>query len=252
LGVLLEQVRSAIPSQRATARIPKDEFIESRWRVLEKLAECCCGFWPDRTEPLLATLAEYANLTRALKVEVSQAQRQCFADAGTGVVEEQEQRAITEAIRRLWIDSGDHGAGLLWLEVRGGTNDRTLRGSRQDSPVLLGSRDIVPQQVIDEAANGREAAVARHHAVAPRRLDVIQERKNRLHTDVVEPKIGNRATRLLREEAEEQCQRIPVRPDGVFARPAHSTEVLVEESLHQGEELISLRPGHAPRRSVVR
>src|SRR5262249_53445613 len=98
--------------------------------------------------------------------------------------------------------------------------------------VLLGARHVVPEKVIDEAADRREAAVARAGTVSSLGLDVVEEREYRVGADVVEMEQCDRLCSAAGDEHEEQPQRVAVRTDGVPARAADSLEVVAKEALH--------------------
>ena len=57
--------------------------------------------------------------------------------------------------------------------------------------VLLGARRVVARQVADEAANGRQSAVARRPGIAPTRLQVGEERRDAVDVEIRRAELGH-------------------------------------------------------------
>jgi hypothetical protein len=93
---------------------------------------------------------------------------------------------------------------------------------------LAGARDVVSKEVFDEPMDGSEPAVARGGRVAARRLEVVEERQNSFHADVVELEAGNVAPRTLGEKKKEESEGVTVSADGMRARATSALQVISE------------------------
>ena len=87
--VLREDVRDAVASHRRIACAAKDRLIR-RLGGLDERPKRCGGLGPDRADAVLVALAAEPRVTRAEQLEISWPHGKGFADASTGVVEEQQ------------------------------------------------------------------------------------------------------------------------------------------------------------------
>ena len=98
---------------------------------------------------------------------------------------------ITTATWRTGVDCGNHGASLFRLEVCDGSVCRPFGPNRQYAAILAGAGYIMPQKMLHEAADRRQATVSRHGRVAALGFDVVQELQYGFGLNVVEIQIGN-------------------------------------------------------------
>ncbi len=204
--VLLEEVSGTVARELAPAGIPEDESVVGA--LGKEGPDGSCGLWPERADALFAALAEDPDRTRAQKLQVANAEAECFGDAGAGVVQEEKQRMIARTCRSLLIGLSKEDPHLLRLEVRHDSGVSLLRRKSEDTLVLVSAREIVSQQMRDEASNRGEPIIARRHGIAARRFDVIEELEDCFLTDIVESKLIERAAGLLGNEKEEEAKSV--------------------------------------------
>jgi transposase len=219
--VLAEDVRDAVSRQLSAAAITK--YRGGRVGRRKDLRERGRGIGPERADAILAALSAQSNLMWSRELEVLSPKSCRLADARAGVVEEHEQRVITRADRcrpiGLREDRGDH----LRLPVGRGPRPRLLRVNGEDSLVLRGAGDVVPQEVLDKSVYRGEAAVACRGRVVAGGLDVSEEREDGVDRNVVEAERGDRTTPPLGEKQHEQPQGVTVRTHGVPTGAANTS-----------------------------
>jgi hypothetical protein len=64
---------------------------------------------------------------------------------------------------------------MLGLEVRNDATASALGSDGEDALVLCGSRQVAPKQVLDEAMNRGQSAIACRCRVAAGRLEMVEE-----------------------------------------------------------------------------
>jgi hypothetical protein len=143
---------------------------------------------------------------------------------------------IAAAANRSRIDGVNHGSGLLWFEVGNGSMDCPFVSNRQDLAILSSTRDVVPQKMLNEAAEGSQTAVPCHSRVAPFRLDMVQEGEHRFRLNVVQLQVRDHLTLLGGQVLKEELQRIAVCANRVGAGPASGLQIAEEEALGQREQ----------------
>ena len=166
-NVFSQQVRHAVAGERCAAMALEDHVVAVRARMMRRKADAVSGqsgqirsFFPL---PRNRTCRGRSN-RRSLGTH-----SQRFADAGTRIVEEQQQRVITTATRRTGINGGNYGASLFRFKVCDRSMRRPFGPNRQNSAVLSGARNVVTEQMLHETADRRQATVSCHSRVA--RLD---------------------------------------------------------------------------------
>ena len=107
-------------------------------------------------------------------------------------------------------------------------------------------RQIVAQEVLEEATDRRPAAIACRSAIRSLHLDVIQEARYRIGINVTKLQGRNPFAALLGDESEQHRQRIAVGTDGVDACTSLPWQVLREVRLHLSEQ--RRRAAHGKRR----
>jgi len=85
----------------------------------------------------------------------------------------------------LEVDGGDDGPSRFRFEISGSTKRLPYIRDGKDPSILIGSRDVVPEQMLHKTANRRQSAIAGRGRITSLRLDVIQEGKNGLRLKVV-------------------------------------------------------------------
>jgi len=95
------------------------------------------GVWPERRDPVLTTLAEEPNLIWSKQLQVAASDRQCFSDARTGIVEEEEKHVVAKAIARTLIGLAQDCPDLIWFEVARELDRRFLPRQRENTTVLI-------------------------------------------------------------------------------------------------------------------
>ena len=109
-----------------------------------------------------------------------------LAHPGAAVVEEQQQRVVAPSVGGAPIRLGDDRAHVVGLEVGRRPLPRLLRRDRQHPRVLLRVRQIVAEQMLEEAADRGAPAVARGGRVRALGLDVIEEVRDRVGVQVAQ------------------------------------------------------------------
>jgi hypothetical protein len=164
-----------------------------------------------------------AHVPRWCEVQIIGCHRERLCDARARVVQKDQERVVAQAGGAAAIGLGEHHPCLLGLEVLDRVHGRALRVHGQDALVLLCARQVVAEQVLDEAANGRESAIARGGSIAALRLDMVEEGDHLIDDDVIESKVAHAPASLLREEQEEEPQRVAIGANCVRTGPSNSS-----------------------------
>src|SRR5690606_8289514 len=103
-------------------------IVTRRTAVLQETFHRCGRVLPQRTDPILATLAMELNLEDPGELEIAAADAERLADARPGRVEVTEERMIAclHALPYIWLTK--YHADLLGLEVRHDRLRCRLRG----------------------------------------------------------------------------------------------------------------------------
>jgi hypothetical protein len=72
---------------------------------------------------------------------------------------------IASAASGSMIDGGYHGACFFGFHVGRSSSQCLLVANRKYAPILTGSGDILPQQMLHKTANRRQAAISRNSGV---------------------------------------------------------------------------------------
>ena len=107
-----------------------------------------------------------------------------LADASAAVVEKQEQRVITPSISGPSVWFGENAAHVVGFEVGRRKLPRPLGRNRQHSRVLQRVGQIMADEVLEKAAEGRTPAIARGGRVRSVGLDMIKESCNRFGVQI--------------------------------------------------------------------
>jgi hypothetical protein len=200
LSVLLDQICHTVSRQWPSDRVPEKNIITAYG---DDSTQGRGRFWPQRTDPLFAPLAEKTNLAGPVQMESGGAERKRFGHAGSSVVEEQQQRTIPITMPRARIDCSDQCTCLLRLQVR----DSSPRGPfglyGKDGAVLPSAGDIVSEKTLYEAPHRCQTAVTSDCGVATLRFDMFQKRQDRVGSNIVECQTCNRFVLMARKEQEE-------------------------------------------------
>jgi hypothetical protein len=167
-----------------------------------------------------------------------------FGDSGPRVVEEYEQGTIAHAVGGAGVYLSEDESHLVGLEVVHDTLGGALASNGEDALVLLGTSKVVPEQMLNEPANGGEAAIAACWRVPTLSLKVVEKGEDSLDADITEMKARDGAVPSLREEGQEETQTVAVRTHGVRARSAGALQVIAEVALDEFVETVSGSPRH--------
>lgn len=166
--------------------------------------------------------------------------------SGAGVVEEEQERVVTELPRIPSVRLPQEHLDFLGLEVRDDLGGSTpLRLEREDALALRGVLWLFPDHVPDERAERGEAHVSRRNRVAPILLQVMAEGGDVVDCQIVHAEIGDGAMSAIGDEPEEQAQRVAVGKDGVPTGRANPPQIVGEERLDEAQEGIRAAPHHA-------
>jgi hypothetical protein len=80
----------------------------------------------------------------------------------------------------------------------------SLVANGKNAPVLARARDVLSQEVLRKAANGRESAVPGHCRVSSVRFDMIQKSKHAVGLDIFDGQIGYRLVLVISQKQIEQ------------------------------------------------
>ena len=124
-------------------------------------------------------LPEQAYLSWRDQLEMGQSDGRGLADASAAVVEKQEQRVIAPSISGPSVWFGENAAHVVGFEVGRRKLPRPLGRNRRHSRVLQRVGQIMADEVLEKAAEGRTPAIARGGRVRSVGLDMIKESCNR-------------------------------------------------------------------------
>lgn len=126
--VLREYVRDTVARERSTANAPEDTR-RVRVPVGDGASQRVGGLGPQRTAAFLVAFAVDAHVSGSERgtLDVGQRERKRFADAGTGVVEEEEQGAVTAPRPGTRVGAREDCTDLLGLEIDDSASTRLLR-----------------------------------------------------------------------------------------------------------------------------
>jgi hypothetical protein len=135
------------------------------------------------------------------------------------------------------------------VEILDNASARSLRADVKDALILACVRDIVSNQVLDEATDGGKPAVARSRRVGARRLKMIKELQHRLRTNVINLKAMDLPFDAPGQEQEEETQCVAVGADRVRTGTSRTPEMGVEVRLYELRQtgLLTFHKGDASR-----
>jgi len=226
--ILPQEVAEPEPCQGLSAAIAEDPFggrpIEPRLR--EKRPQNLCGPGPERTDPLLASLAEEPDLKRPDELEVPRPEVEELLYAGTGIEHHDEKGVVPASRGTRAVDGVEHGADLVVGEVLDDARASPLEGHGEETLADFEVLGVLRGDEAGEGVDGREAGVARHGAVAAGGLKVIEERDHAAGIDVADVEIDDVPSPAGREEPEQQREGVAVTEDSVRAEAARQRHVL--------------------------
>jgi hypothetical protein len=112
-------------------------------------------------------------LPRSFQPEIKTAYRQGFAYARAGVIKEKQQGLIAFSLSTPRIYRSYNSTGLFRLQIDGSPAHCSLFANGQNTTVLACPRDVLSQEMLHKAANGRESAIPRRSRVSSFRFDMI-------------------------------------------------------------------------------
>jgi hypothetical protein len=182
----------------------------------------------------MTLLPEEAGLGRRLEANVPDACGHGLGRASAGVVEEGEQRVVSQAEPLRGRRDGEERFHLVTIEIGHRAGHRFLDGDIQDAMTQLGVPRIAVSDVREEAVDGDQPAVAGGHAVLPLSLEMGKEGQHGVGTEIRQPEADDLAARPACREPEQELEAIAIRVDGVGADIALRRKVLLEEAAEQG------------------
>jgi hypothetical protein len=93
---------------------------------------------------------------------------------------------IALAVTRATINSSDDGTGFFGFQINGRSAEGLLAANSENAAILSRSGHILPQEVLDKTADGREAAVPCDGGVPASGFDVVQKSQHGVGLDIVQ------------------------------------------------------------------
>jgi hypothetical protein len=109
--------------------------------------------------------AKQSYLPRPFQPEITNAYCQGFADASAGVIEEEQQGMVTFSLSTPRIHGSYDSTSLFRFQIDGSPAYCSLVANGKNAAVLSRPRDVLPEEMLYKAANGRESAVPGHSRV---------------------------------------------------------------------------------------
>jgi hypothetical protein len=168
------------------------------------------------------------------KLHVGAAQRDQLCDSESGLDCDQQQGVVTSADPGGAVRAFQQRLGLLAGQERDQGAVVALLRDRQDTLDGPGVLGVVQRGEPEQGVDRRQPGVAGPRAVAPRALQVLQERGDQGGVQVGQVELGRRGGGLARDEVQQQPEGIPVGSHGLGAGLALGGETLGEERLEGG------------------
>src|ERR1041384_1499594 len=251
LDVLGEKICGAVAREWTSHGAAKDAAGRSIAHLDQSRQSLRC-VRPQLADPLFRPLAANPNVSWRREMEIVVCHPERFADARASVVKEKQQGMIAQTREATAIGLVEQHPHVLGLQVFDCALTSPLGSNREYASVLLGMHEVMAQEMLCEAPYGGEAAVSCCGLIAASSLDMIEERKHVVDDDVVDRERVDRAAEVLRQEYEEEPQRMAVGAQRVRARAAHPSEMGVEVRLHERQQRLSTRSHAHLRRAIKR
>jgi hypothetical protein len=100
---------------------------------------------------------------------------------------------------------------------------------RQNALVLVGVRQIIADQMLEEGTDRGESVIPAGHFVPSLGFQMSQEGLDSVDIQVTQLQVGYLAFPLVGDEHEQKAQSVPISADGVRTHTAHPFEIFAEE-----------------------
>jgi hypothetical protein len=154
--------------------------------------------------------AKQPHLPGSFQPEVTSAYCQDFTYARAGVIEEKQQGMITFSLSTPRIYGSYDSTSLFRFQIGGSPAYCSLVANGKDATVLARPRDVLSQEMLHKAANGRESAIPGHSRVSSFRFDVIQKSQHAVGLDIFDSQVGYTLVLLIGQKQIEQFQSVTV------------------------------------------
>jgi hypothetical protein len=176
----------------------------------------------------------------------------CFIGAGSGIVQEQQERVVATPLRGATVGCREQGIHLRLVEVGNWSLSGSFEGNR---PKLSAPFDTLGTTLADEMGQHMDhgqSLVARRHAAAARLLQALKELSHTFSADVIEVELINRFMDFAGDEGDKEGQRIAVAALRVACQVAFAHQMLKEKAPDPGAELRRVTHGTPPERRTAR
>jgi len=102
----------------------------------------------------------------------------------------------------------------------------------------MGACDIVPEQVLGEAAKSGEARVSARSRILSLGFDIAQEAEYSFGLDILQTQFGYRPALPVSEEREKKLECIAISTDGMGAGSSDAFQIIVEKALYQSQQAV--------------
>jgi hypothetical protein len=121
-------------------------------------------------------------------------------NTGTGVVEKQEERTITDAVPSLAWERSKQSGDLFTFQEASLRRRNTLYWNGGDALACVKHIGDPAPEVFEERPEGCESLIARSNVVSSDFLEVFQESQSSFETEIRQHEPGDRPTSLTRDE----------------------------------------------------
>ena len=215
----------------------------------EQLAQALRGERPQRTEPPLVSLAVQMNPRRGCELEVPGTESNYLLDPRPGVVEEQQQRVVTQRERAARGQRPEQCLDLVALQESCARGRRPLRRHGGQALPLFDELGHACGGVLEQAAKSRQTLIASGDRVPPLRLQVTEESYGPLASEVAGLKLRELAPLLSCSESQIQHQGVAVVADRGWLESFLTRQMVLEEAAQQLPQ--RLRRIHDPETSTA-
>ncbi len=189
-GVAADDLVNPVAGERLSAR---GEHRGRGWRGVlgcQELVEDDGGLPPERAGSPFVALAVQAHGRVLAEVEVLDAEVRGFLDTGAGVVEEQDQRPVTERVPPAVGEAVEQLLDLVELEEPGFRWRDAFGGDRRDALADGEHLRGAGRDVFEQGVDHREPLVAGPGVVPAVLFEMAQERDDPLEREITDRQLG--------------------------------------------------------------
>ncbi len=195
--------------QRATTTRCEDRLLRRARARSEQSSDLLDGLGPQRASPPLVTLPMETDAS-GREIEIANTEVYGFLNSRTRVVEEQDERPIPHGVPSGRWQLREEGCDLIALQEARIRWWHSLRWDRRDA---LGDSEHLGGthgQVLEESMQHGQALVARPRVVVANSFEMAQEAEHSLERQVSVRQLRDPTMCLVRDEAQEQLDAIPI------------------------------------------